>query len=536
VAFTINTNIASLQAQQYLQANSDFQSKTINRVTSGLRIVNAGDDAAGLAIANGYRSDQAVLTQGIRNANDGVATLQTIDGGVSNISKLLDRARTLAAQSASDTFTGDRNVLNNEFQNVLTEIDRQAQSIGLVSGGDFAKTLSVFIGGGRDMSTAGGSSSTTNGSVAIDLSGTLVDKTSLGLASNGVSGSKDLRASATNLNGAVTDANKTDAQFTFRGKGFETGVVLHVDISGVKNEQDLTSALNKAIQGLSATNSSVAAAGVRATVDSSTGKLSFSSSAAVQVSATNSSAQKLWLGAGDASDKYSTGTFATSTIGWTDMATTLLGTSDQTINIAYKDGSGVLQNKQVALQATTTTSVDIDSALKSINTALDGTDIFAVKDGASNIVFTSAKGTSFQVDIGAATTTTLGPPAVPLAEGVGSGTASVVSAATSGSTSATDISSSANAVAAVTAISAASKALGVAQATIGKAQNQLNYAISLASTQLTNLAASESRIRDADLASEAANLTKAQILQQAGVAALAQANSAPQAVLSLLRG
>ena len=76
-----------------------------------------------------------MLTQGIQNANNGLATLQTIDGGMSNISQLLDRARTLATQSASGTFTGSRTVLDNEFQSVLTEIDRQAQSIGMNAGG-----------------------------------------------------------------------------------------------------------------------------------------------------------------------------------------------------------------------------------------------------------------------------------------------------------------------------------------------------------------------------------------------------------------
>ena len=114
MAFTINTNIASLQAQNYLRVSSDFQSKTINRVTSGLRIVNSGDDAAGLAIANGYRSDEAVLTQGVRNANDGLSQLQIADGGISNISQLLDRARTLATQSASGALTGGREVLISE--------------------------------------------------------------------------------------------------------------------------------------------------------------------------------------------------------------------------------------------------------------------------------------------------------------------------------------------------------------------------------------------------------------------------------------
>jgi len=130
MAFSSNTNIASLQAQSYINISSDFQGKTINRVTSGLRIVNSGDDAAGLAIANGLRSDQAVLNQGIRNANDGLSQLQIIDGGINNISKLLDRARTLATQSASGTFTGARTVLNSEFKSVVEEIDRQSPQHG----------------------------------------------------------------------------------------------------------------------------------------------------------------------------------------------------------------------------------------------------------------------------------------------------------------------------------------------------------------------------------------------------------------------
>src|SRR5215813_4916513 len=149
MGFQINTNVPSLIAQDNLRQTSNFQQKTIERVTSGLRITASGDDAAGLAIANGFRSDIAVLTQGVRNANDGISTLQIIDGGINNISKLLDRARTLATQSASGTFTGSRSVLNSELQSVLQEVDRQAQAIGLDRGGQFAKALSIFIGGGK---------------------------------------------------------------------------------------------------------------------------------------------------------------------------------------------------------------------------------------------------------------------------------------------------------------------------------------------------------------------------------------------------
>ena len=146
--FSIVTNVASLIAQEKLGFTNDLQLRTITRLTSGLRINSSADDAAGLAIANRFRSDISVLQQGVRNAADGLSTLQTIDGGLNNISLLIDRARTLATQSASGTFTGDRAVLNTEFASVLTEIDRQAQSIGLDPNGSFNALLSVFIGGG----------------------------------------------------------------------------------------------------------------------------------------------------------------------------------------------------------------------------------------------------------------------------------------------------------------------------------------------------------------------------------------------------
>src|SRR5580704_18786414 len=129
IVFSINTNIASLQAQNYLRINQNFQNQTINEVTSGLRIVNSGDDAAGLAIANTDRSNEAVLTEGIQNANDAQSQLQIADGGISNISQLLDSARTLATESASGTFTGDRGVLNASFQSIIQEVNRQAQAI-----------------------------------------------------------------------------------------------------------------------------------------------------------------------------------------------------------------------------------------------------------------------------------------------------------------------------------------------------------------------------------------------------------------------
>src|SRR4051812_13535541 len=134
MSFSIQTNVNSLVAQENLRVNSNFQSKTIQRLTSGYRINSSADDAAGLAVANKFRSDVAELSQGVRNANDGVSQLQIVDGGLGQISQMLDRLKTLATQGASDTFTGNRTTLNNEYQTVVKEIDRQASNVGLVSG------------------------------------------------------------------------------------------------------------------------------------------------------------------------------------------------------------------------------------------------------------------------------------------------------------------------------------------------------------------------------------------------------------------
>src|SRR5579864_1200110 len=176
--FSIQTNVNSLIAQENLRVNSNFQSQTIRRLTSGYRINQSGDDAAGLAVANKFRSDTAELTQGVRNAKDGVSQLQIADGGMSNISKMLDRLKTLSAQSGSATFTGDRNVLNNEFSTLVGEIDRQATAIGLNTGGSFAASLSVYLGGGKGATNA---ALITNGTVTMDLTQATVDSSSLGL-------------------------------------------------------------------------------------------------------------------------------------------------------------------------------------------------------------------------------------------------------------------------------------------------------------------------------------------------------------------
>ncbi len=798
MAFSINTNIASLEAQQYLRADSAFQSKTINRVTSGLRIVNSGDDAAGLAIANGLRSDRAVLTQGIQNANDGLATLQTIDGGVNNISQLLDRASTLAAQSASNTFTGDRSVLNQEFQSVLGEINRQAQAVGLNTGGSFATALSVFIGGGR---TSGSISNIQNGTVGVDLTHSTVDTQSLGLSGYAATGnsSVDIGTGAGTTTVANIIANTTNqgtqnqagfTQFYFTGPGFSstTGtsrVGISVNLSGVTDANSLANAINAAITAAGNGDSQQATAfknaGIQAkAVTDSTGAthLQFvSSNSAFQVEAGDGTANALLgnISSGSTGQSVAAATTATGTAvaataaagaetvnlrvdlgGTVTNATVSIATTDTTrsailakvnagltsagvavtasldgsnnliftannsaqaqslsvqassdgrnylglgtfgasgtttagasasvaatqnvqiaignqvvtftgltssateatslsnLNTAFQgnaltraagitavdNGSGVINivsnnstnfrvnvygasdgshvgfgiiasdansvdsaatatltataetgstspsvdangvstsgflnfkgitvagsnqtitltspdstgaSHSISIGLTNSNASDIDAALTAINNALlqsnDSTlqKIVAVKDQSGNadgIRFVSSA-PSFTLSLGSTATGTSSPGVI---QGISNGTGTssqggpVITSSTLGTGATVDISSSGNAASAVTALSAAVTSLGRAQAAVGKGENLFNFAINLAQSQVTNEAAAESGIRDADLAAEAANLSKAQILVQAGTAALAQANSAPQAVLALLRG
>ncbi len=591
MSFSINTNVASLQAQNYLRINSNFQGKTINEVTSGLRIVQSGDDAAGLAIANGYRSDQAVLTQGVQNANSGLSQLQIMDGGISNISQLLDRARTLATQSASGTFTGDRSVLNGEYQSVLAEIDRQAQSIGLNQGGTFAKSLSVFIGGGKGKTSQ---AVIDNGSVSVDLGSSTVDTQGLGLkgftagyqvaAGAQDSGLYDLGSasgtSVANILAQATTAGSTS--FVISGPGFSAGaggaITVSVNTTNVADTASLATAINAGIQAAATSGSaqSKAFANANITAEIHTGsdgaqQLEFvSASTAFQVTAGDATANALmgnFVGQTNAGTGQALGiTLPLSTAGlqaisansafiaggtqqttgavYTNMAYSSSSTvaTLQTLTFVANNSAGTPQTVKVTLSALTAgTTLTAALAVGQINAALQATDnpaltsIIATADGgasgAGKIEFTSNSTTPFSVTIGQ--------------EATGGGVAgvtgitgynSIIQSAATGKGATSDISTQSGAESAVSALANSVSLLGQAQAVVGRGENQFNYAVNLAQSQLTNLASAESSIRDADLAAEAANLTKAQILLQAGVAALAQANSAPQNVLSLLKG
>jgi flagellin len=190
-SFSVVSNIASANAQANLQTSNLGLNKALTRLSSGLRINYSGDDAAGLAVANSHRSQQAILSQGIRNANDGLSDLQIKDGALNNISTLLDRLATLATQAASDGNTSQIGKLSDEYEALLLEIDREASVADL----DQADTsFSVFV-----------SDDGANGKIGGDITTTsAVTSAGLGLASNGFTSATEAQTALTQISTAIS--------------------------------------------------------------------------------------------------------------------------------------------------------------------------------------------------------------------------------------------------------------------------------------------------------------------------------------------
>ncbi|HXI42049.1 MAG TPA: flagellin [Bryobacteraceae bacterium] len=507
MSISIQTNVTSLMAQENLSVNQLFESRTIQRLTSGFRINSSGDDAAGLAVANQYRADIAELTQGVQNANNGLTQLQIVDGGLNNISQMLDRMKTLAAESASGTFTGDRGTLNTEYQKLITEITRQASNINLNAGGSFNTNLNVYIGGGRTSNLAGSTQ------VTVDLSGSsnAVDAVSLALNSTSViGGGTDFAPNS------VANLNNPNVVFNQAAVSGSTSFAIdYADASG--NVQSKTVTVTASVGGESGSqfvtdlNAAITSAGISgiAAQIGTNGKLQLTGGSLLQATESDTgltggtrvvtNAATLLNGGNYQS---AAGTLVALSGGDTQAITVTAGGTNYVTNLTAANGDTAAH------------------AVTALNTALAGSGVYAVQTPAGTVALEGAS--SFSVATGAAT-------------GAGSlfqaGAGAVaVTAPTSSATS------TGNALNAITAIDSAVGALGLVQGKVGTGENTLQYAIQLAQSQISSFSGAQSSIRDADVAAEAANLSKAQVLAQSSVAALVQANAMPQAVLALLKG
>jgi flagellin len=496
MGLSIQTNVTSLIAQENLRVNTAFQSNTIQQLTSGYRINSSGDDAAGLAVANQYRSTTAQLTQGVLNANNGVSVFQTVDGGLSNISQILDRLNTLATESASGTFSGNRGTINNEYQSLVGEINRQASNIGLNTGGTYNTDLSIFIGGGNTQS---------NSLIDVNLSGAnnAVDAAALGLSTTSVGGGgTQLTGNTVNLNNtAVVFAAGGSQAFTFNIANPASGAATTVTATVAGG----TGGVNGG-QVIASLNSQLAASGITAAIGAN-GQLQFAGSSAFTL-------QSVGAVTGGGNAIATTGSTIAANTGFYNInsANYTAGTGAETV--VFQDASS---SYTVNLASGLTASQAVDS----INSQLANSGITAVLGpGNSNNDINIQSQNSFSVQ-----------------ETVNAGGGGLFSAVGSQSVTApaAGASSTGNAEAALVAIQSAVTNLGLVQGKVGAGENLLADAVNLAQSQITNFSAAQSRIRDADIATEAANLTKSQVLQQSSIAALAQANSAPQQLLTLLK-
>ncbi|MGB9457717.1 MAG: flagellin, partial [Bryobacteraceae bacterium] len=451
----------------------------------------------------------------------------------------------------------------------LAEIDRQAQSIGLNTGGTFASKMAVYLGAGS------GSQSTANGVVNVDLSNATVDTQSLGLSgqqavnlASTVASDYDLGpSSTTSVSAILADVNnsRTSAgtEFTFLGPGFgdSSGINVNVGLAGVDSTTSLVAAINSAITaaGNGATSGAAAAfkaANITASIHTDSlgqQQLAFTSSnSAFQVQGQDGTAEALmgiWGGLGAptggivaaSNNLISGGSYmlATPASGTTpaaeaDVTFTLNGAAaNQAVTFTATDSSGVVHSTTINVA---TKPASLTALLTQINTALQATNdstlqqITAVQgSGSVNGINFIAQG-NFTVSLG---TTPAASKGLYNASNVNGGV--TLSSYQVGAGGTADISTIAGAQAAVTAITNAVASLGVAQAAVGTGENQLSFASSLAQSQITNFSSAEAQIRDANVAEQAANLSKAQVLQQSSIAAMAQANAEPQALLTLLK-
>ena len=513
--FSLINNLGSQSAQAKLTGTNNKLNSTLQRLSSGLRINKSGDDAAGLAIANSFRSDISVLSQGVRNANDGISTLQIIDGGLNTISNLLDRAASLSSQSASGTFTGDRGTLQSELTKVFGEIDRQAQNIGLGGAsssdeGRFNRAINVFIGGGANASAAGNS-------VSVDLSSSRVDKTGLSLNNLNIGQGTGSVTANRDITGGLTAAEVLTFQTVGASGQLST---FTVSLSAGATSSNVLDTINN--------DANIQGAGIEASLNS-TGKLVLSSASFFSVAssladgANQTGIAGAAAAAGDIAVTGAVNAVTKAVSGGAASGTQTLSFTGEEIGYANTAKDVSFSNAVAGAGAALIAQADAIATSVNSDTSLRSAGVFAVRTKAdgSEVKFVSLKAFNLAISssVGAVNATNN-------LDSLQTPTAAAGATLTGGE---------AGAQTSLVAIQAAVATLGGVQGKVGAGQNNLEQAIELATAQVTNFQAAESSIRDADIAAEASNLARLTTLQQAGVAALAQANQSSQALLSLLR-
>ncbi|PID72097.1 MAG: flagellin [Desulfobulbus propionicus] len=496
MALTINTNVASLNAQRNLSSSQNDLNTSMQRLSSGLRINSAKDDAAGLAISDRMTSQIRGLNQAARNANDGISLAQTAEGAMQESTNILQRIRELAVQAANATNSAaDRAALQAEVNQLKTEMNRIAQAtsfngLNILDGTFVSQQFQV---GANANETIGFS---IQSMAADDLGRYYVD--SINQTANQGTGSTTAAGTA-----APTANTVAGQDLTVTGSTGSTTITIGAGATAWDIASQVTNAADKT--GVTATaRTEVSLSGLSADGVVTLTVGSGGNTATINASVTTTDLSELATVINDQS-------------GTTGVTATVDG---GTINLVQADGKDIVLANFTHSAATTT--IDVKSADNQTTTLTTGGNDSTRAAGV--VEFSSEDSYTLASSVAAGAGSILN---------VGAGT-SVISQFEE--VTAIDISNVLGATDALKIVDAALNKIDSQRADLGAIQNRFESTISNLQNVSENLSAARSRIRDADIAQETSAMTSANILQQAGVSILTQANQTPQLVLQLLQG
>ncbi len=579
----VNSNISSLNAQRQLLQSGMELDKASERLASGRRINSAADDAAGLAISNRQTSQIRGLDQAVRNANDGISLIQTAEGALDETTNILQRMRELAIQSANGIYSDtDRATLNAEVQQLKAEVDRIAdttsfngQNILDGSLGDVSLQVGSEANQTIAFSVQGFSSSSLGGSGGDLIGEALTNGTTNLLAIDG----SDISVNDVTISTLTTSTTLNEALASINsdldGKGAEVSALVSAEASGVGtgalvagtdtvtiavtdgdgNAQSYvltdTSSLDELVNKINSETS------VSATLNDS-GKLVLSQENVVSITVTGNTtnadqasgfvtndgtATNFGLvftdtsadGSGVKIEALTSGTAASQDalgLNFNDDDGNLLA-ANLTANASNDINAGDLIVNGVeigAIEAGTNTANTITEVIEEINKLSTETGVIAFEAGSGSndtVALRSTTGDAISIKYGENATD-----ANVLAI---TGLSEQNAAVGAGSIAGVNISTASGAQSAIDTIDAALEQINTTRSELGAINNRLDFTVSNLSNVSENTSAARSRVVDADFAAETAQLSRAQVLQQASQAMLAQANARPQQVLSLLQ-
>ena len=493
MSLVLNTNIASLNAQNNLTGSQAQLSQSLERLSSGLRINSAADDAAGLAISQQFTTQINGTNQAVSNANDAVSEAQTTAGALNTIVNNLQSIRTLAVESANGSNSAsDRSALNNQVQQQIAEITQIAQQ-------------TTFNG----LNVLNGSSGTTVYQVGANVGDTIAVSLQQGVAANQIG--QYSQSTGTN---AVTAALTATSTVTLSDGTSTVTVGPTANFVGATPQQGDTSAYAAAgaingagLQGLTASASTTATdSGPFVSVGGAAGNTYSLSINGTNIYSTADASTALTDTAVVSQINLFTGTTGVTASVNTSGVVSLANTDGSDINVVQTDGgggAGGFATLGVAAGGTTTTG------------KLTLTD-------SKPVTITDVGSGGGAVALGFANNFTTG-----LSQVAGGGAAATLANQ--------NVLTVAGANSTISSIDAALTTVSAFQSQLGAIQNRFTAAVGNLQSTAQNLTQSRSTIQDADFAAETANLTQAQVLEQAGISVLAQANQQPQLILKLLQ-